>query len=219
MKKFVKQDLIERVYNMAACENVTKAQCQNAVEALLEVMTVRLCDGYPIRIQGLGKLVPYMKKGGRLVRNFHTDALMPMPDRFVVSFITQAGKSVLENKKAIASAERPTIGLWDLINELTDNRTMQRSYSSYRRALTTRTKMIALAEMTVRVFNEVVKDSREFGMTIELRGFGTFKTSKSKSTKKRNPKTGVMTTAEVVNIRTVFTEGKALRAALDALTA
>lgn len=217
--KIVKQDIIDHVFNAMAHKNVTKVQCQNAVDALLNVITTRICDGHPIRIQGLGKLVPYLKKGGRPVRNFATGELIAMPERFVVSFITQAGKSALSHKKMIADSEKPTLGLWDLINELTDSAEMRRNYSSYRTALTTRNKMVELSEATVRVFNDMVKESRENGLTIELRGFGTFKTTKKKANKKRNPKTGETIVTDCVKVRTVFTEGKALRKALDAITA
>ncbi len=207
--KLVKKDFAERLFGVAP-EGVTKVQCTEAVDALLNVMTNKLCDGFPVRIQGLGKLVPYFKKGGRMVRNPRTGETMPMEDRYVVSFVTQS------NAKILARTEKPTLSLWDLITELSEDKNMRKNYSSYRSVIDTRAKLLKLSELTVRTFNDAVIEARSECRTIELRGFGVFKTTVTKHKTKRNPRTGEVTELKGERcLRTVFKEGEPLKQALN----
>ncbi|EJV5946464.1 HU family DNA-binding protein [Vibrio parahaemolyticus] len=202
--KIIKKDIAERVNQNLDIE-VTDAQCAIAVDSLLDVMTDKLVLGYPIRLQGVGKLFPYFKKGGRLVRNPKTGETMPMEDRFVVSFITRTNRSLAEKN------DKHTLSLWDLIHAVADHPSMIKAKFGLHKNL------IKVSETTVRVFSEIVQESREQCGVVELRGFGVFKTTSSERREVRNPKTNetIKLPEGEKCIRTVFREGKMLKKAMN----
>ena len=187
---------------------VPRSHCNNALNALIEILIEKLADGYPIRIQGVGKLIPYFKAGGREVRNLQTGEVMKMEDRMVVSFVSSSRKVVA------ARSEKPTLSLWDLITALSEHNTMKKNLRSNRGFYHAEHQLNKLAECTVRGLVAAFMESRESCATVEMRGFGTFKTSRVVSANCRNPRTGEVIDKEVAQTRSVFHEGKALKTAL-----
>ncbi|GAL22978.1 hypothetical protein JCM19235_1279 [Vibrio maritimus] len=212
MSKLVKATIVERVVEVN--QELPRKVCVIAVEQFIEIMIESLVNGVSIRIPRAGKLVPYFKKGGRPVRNIKTQEVMPMQDRIVVSFSLSTTKT--DRNGTFIPRKNPS----EMMQELAERPVLlERLERSTRGRLSpeemkklTRT----LAEDVVRLFGELFCEYRNQCLPVEIRGLGSFRTSKMNYKSVRNPKTGEMLDVTDNNqpLRTVFREGRELKKAL-----
>ena len=205
--KLTKRDLVEALY-VSIPFDVSRVQCVKAVDILIMTMFDKLVDRHPIRIQGVGKLICYNKPGGREVRNPKTGETMTMPSRVVTSFI------IASNRASTQRLDKATLSMWSLIALLADELILRQTLTEdYTGAMA-----LKFAELTLRAFNELIIKARKECATIEIRGFGTFKSKTRNVSSVRNPSTGEFEKANKDKyIRTVFKESLALKTALNSV--
>lgn len=196
--KLTRKDFYEALE--VRCENVVtfrKTYARHIMDELFDLLFDTMVEGFPFRIKKTAKLVPYVKKGGRPVRNPKTGEEFEMPDRYVVSMSGTSNQSV--RKMPHAKPVKPTSVL---IKELE-----HRLYKVVDAHI--------FAKLAFETFNDVMQNLKKGDVSVEIRGLGVFSGRVIDKKIARNPKTGEKVELKEPTVRFRFKESAVLKRALE----